>query len=59
MTDKWNDDLIQFARLLCEIQATSTLNTREIQESMDLDIVDIDELFERASIVWDEAKQEL
>lgn len=62
MSGQWDDDLVQFARLLCELQAADTGNHGEmrvswedVQESMDLGLGHIDELFERAGRVWAEA----
>jgi hypothetical protein len=53
----WNDNPIQFARLLCEIVATQdNLNFEVLSESMDLEVDDINELLERANEVWELAK---
>lgn len=52
----WDDNLIQFARLLCEIVATQDVADDLLMESMDLTSEEIDSLFERAHIVWEEAK---
>lgn len=55
--DRWKDDLTQFARLLCEINATQeSLDFNALMGSMDLELKDIDELFERAHKLWEEAK---
>lgn len=55
----WDDDLVQFARLLCEITATQgTLDASALSESMDLDTERIDELFDRAEAAWEIAKGE-
>lgn len=54
----WDDDLIQFARLLCEINAThSEIDVAALCESMDLEYDDIDTLFDRAHVVWEQAKE--
>lgn len=56
----WDNDLIQFARLLDEIQATfSEIDYPALEASMDLEMDDIDALFERAQRVWDAAKAAL
>jgi len=56
-SDKWANDLVQFARLLCEIRATQDeLDVDGLCESMDLDPDDIGELFDRANDVWEHAK---
>ena len=55
----WNSDLIQFARLLCEIVATQdNFNIEPIVESMDIDPAELNELFDRAHDVWEAAKAE-
>ena len=55
----WEDDKLQFARLLCEIQATqSKLNIKELCENMDLDKENIFELFNRANDVFENSKKE-
>lgn len=56
----WDDDLIQFARLLAEIAATHDgLDIQTLCESMDLEPSDINELFDRADAVWERAKAQL
>lgn len=53
----WNDDLTQFARLLCEIRATQeNLDVDDLCLEMDLDVARIEELFDRAHKVWETAK---
>jgi hypothetical protein len=60
MADKWEDDLVQFARLLCEIVATQdNLQIDALCESMDLLPENINELFERANVVWEKSKNQL
>lgn len=55
---KWLDDKLQFARLICEIVATQDgLNIDTLCESMDLEPADVQELFDRADLVWEEAKR--
>lgn len=58
----WDDDLIQFARLLCEIAAATTTTDvvwEEVAASMDLTFEAIDQLFDRAHIVWERAKESI
>jgi hypothetical protein len=56
----WDDNLTQFARLLCEINATQDdLDLPALAESMDLEIGDVVELFDRADDVWELAKGNL
>jgi hypothetical protein len=56
----WDDNLIQFSRLLCEINTTQdTLNLEAIAEAMDLNIADVIDLFDRADYVWERAKGNL
>lgn len=53
----WEDDLTQFARLLCEIQATQPdLDFQELGASMDLGDKELSELFDRAHARWEAAK---
>lgn len=57
--DLWDDDLIQFARLLSEIQGAWSINEGQwqaLRESMDLQNDDLMALFDRAFNVWDAAK---
>jgi hypothetical protein len=56
--DRWNDNEVQFARLLCELVAnwggpevTRTLNA--MADSMDLTVGEINKLFDRAHDVWE------
>lgn len=52
----WDDDLIQFARLICEINATQELDMETLCESMDLDLITLGDVFDRADDVWEIAK---
>ncbi len=53
----WDDDAIQFPRLLSEIMATQeNLDIAELAISMDLDIADVHALFDRADDSWERAK---
>lgn len=52
----WFDNSIQFPRLLVEIMATQDLNWQALCESMDLELEDLDALFERADIEWEAIK---
>jgi len=57
----WADDKVQFARLLCEITATTALDHGgwvDLLKSMDLETEELGELFERADKVWEAAKLE-
>jgi hypothetical protein len=53
---RWNDNLVQFARLLAEIVATQDLDNETLCASMDLEQDDINELFERAQEMWEQIK---
>lgn len=56
---KWNDNSIQFPRLLAEIMSTVNFSKRQMAdlcESMDLTEDDIYELLERADVIWQDAK---
>jgi hypothetical protein len=49
----WEDDLIQFSRLICEIVATqSPIDISALMASMDLPEERVRELFSRAETVW-------
>lgn len=53
----WDDDLLQFSRLLCEIVATQdNLNLGDVATEMDLDVSDVAELIERAHRAWEHFK---
>lgn len=57
----WDNNLIQFARLLCEINANIDISTRDwnlLEQSMDLSTDDLNELFDRAHEVWENSKKE-
>ena len=59
--ENWNNDDIQFPRLLAEIMATVDFTTRQwdaLCSSMDLDRPDILELFDRAQAKWDRIKEQ-
>ncbi len=56
---RWQDDEVQFARLLCELVAAgqpSDQVMQSLQEAMDLPESAIDELFEHAHRTWETAK---
>jgi len=56
--DKWEDDTVQFARLLCELVANvEDLKLEEVAKSMDLSLDEAKELFDRAHTAWEKAKE--
>ena len=55
----WLDDSIQFPRLIAEIVATQPLDLDALCESMDLELGDLCELFDRAEEAWTDAKARL
>jgi hypothetical protein len=58
----WNNNLIQFARLICEINANVDISGYHFTllcESMDLDPDDVESLFDRAHEVWEQAKLDI
>jgi|TARA_Y100000034_G_C6835167_1_gene377329 plasmid maintenance system antidote protein VapI len=58
----WEDNSIQFPRLIAEINACvdiSPENWRELQESMDLTEDEIIQLFDRAHDKWEKIKAEV
>jgi len=57
----WDDDLIQFSRLLCEITAAldeSQMKSliKDLSSSMDLSHDDVNALFDRAEKTWEGIK---
>ena len=57
--NKWLDNSIQFPRLIAEIAATCEISQKSIDdlcESMDLNIDEVNELFDRAHNEWEEIK---
>lgn len=52
----WNNNAVQFPRLLAEIMATQNLDLPALVESMDLTLDEVNELFDRADTVWESAK---
>jgi len=58
---KWNDNSIQFPRLICELRANVAINEHDWQmlaDSMDLKPSDIISLFDRADDEWEKIKKE-
>lgn len=57
---KWENNELQFARLLCEIVANIEATGHDLRalcESMDLSETHVDELFVRAHRVWERAQK--
>ena len=54
----WNDNELQFARLIHEIDATQNIDWDEVAEQMDLYESEVRELVERANEVFTEMAQE-
>ena len=58
MNDKTLDsNAVQFARLLSEINATQDIDMELIAEAMDLSAEQVENLFESAYWVWEDAKK--
>lgn len=58
--ERWHDNSVQFPRLLAEIVANVNLTVAQHNElcaSMDLESEELDELFERAQVAWEEIKE--
>jgi hypothetical protein len=58
----WEDDALQFARLLCELAAVGVPDGADwasLSENMDLSVVELDSLFDRARRRWEEAKERI
>lgn len=56
---KWEDNSIQFPRLLSEIVATQEIDLKPLMESMDLTSSEIWELFARAEQEYRSIKESL
>jgi hypothetical protein len=53
----WDNDMIQFPRLLAEIMATQDkIDFKALAESMDLTEDNVHELFDRAQLSWEAIK---
>ncbi len=52
----WENDAIQFPRLLAEIVATQEIDFAVLSESTGLELARIDELFDRAQRAWEKIK---
>ena len=58
----WNDDAIQFPRLLAEIRANVEFTPEQMRslcDSMDLEVQQIEELLERADLAFEKIKGNL
>lgn len=55
----WNNDTIQFARLIAEINATQEIDFAALAEAMDLTIEEVGDLFDRADEAWEKAKRDI
>ena len=59
---KWNDNAIQFPRLIAEISANVEITDKEWEDmcdSMDVTPVELEQLFNRASAEWERLKAEI
>jgi len=52
----WQNNGVQFSRLLAEIMATQELDLNSLANSMDLSVDEINELFDRANQAWEDSK---
>jgi hypothetical protein len=62
MKNLWNNDTVQFARLISELEAAGAFTNNVVEtlcESMDLSVGEIDEIVERAQNSFDEVKSNL
>ena len=60
--NKWEDDSIQFPRLIAEIIANVNIDDlafQDLQDSMDLSRAEVNSLFDRAIASWEKAKEGL
>lgn len=54
--DQWACDFIQFARFIAEVKAAGAIKMESLQDmaaSMDLTIEQLDEIADRAQLMWD------
>lgn len=57
---RWDNNEVQFARLICELVANcDNLGAELVAESMDLSHKELISLYDRAEIVWERAKKSL
>ena len=57
----WDNNTIQFPRLIAELQMAGAFTTEvmeALKDSMDLQESDIDELIARAEVLWDKIKED-
>jgi hypothetical protein len=62
MKTLWNNDKVQFARLISELESAGAFTSNVVEtlcESMDLSVGEIDEIVERAQNSFDEVKSNL
>jgi hypothetical protein len=58
--ERWFDNEVQFARLICELVANvDNLEFELVAESMDLSKKELISLYDRANAVWERAKREV
>jgi hypothetical protein len=58
-TSNWDNNNIQFARLIAEAEAAGAFTLkvmRDMADSMDLDVGYVSELIDRAQISWEDIK---
>ena len=61
MTDTWNDNNIQFARLISEIESAGGFTNKLIKDlciNMDLEQAELISLIDRGQSTWDRIKGE-
>ena len=60
-TERWEDDTVQFPRLLAELRAVDipAAQLAEVCDSMDIDPETLEELFTRAERRWNRIKAEV
>jgi len=59
LNEAWEDDHVQFPRLIEEIIANQELNWSEIRKSMDLTDAQLHELLDRAHDAWERIKEQI
>lgn len=61
MNKLWENDLLQFARLISEIEAAGGFNNsllKTLCQEMDLNLNDLGSLVDRAQAVWEDCKNQ-
>jgi len=60
-TENWNNNYLQFARLIAECNAVGaiSISSQELSEAMGLSVEQIGQIIERAQYSWDKIREQL